>query len=325
MEAEGYRVLRQRLPTRRVVPGTGTTLRILAVVLVAILAAACGERSTPSPGSRSASSPSTDPLPQDPLPKDQLYEGTGLVLDAPGEKPILCLSGATDSSPPQCGGPELFRWSWAGLAFDESGGTKWGTFTVQGTYIDGVFTIKGEPLEPEPYAGGGDDIGVPCPVPVGGWAIPDPRRTGEEDRLAATRAAEDQPDHAGTWIDYIEQPTNEQEMQGWGENIVLVLAFTGDPERHEAEAREHWGGALCIWIMDRTNRELGRIQDDLSDEWTERFGVETTWSDRDVQLGTVQIGVIVNTPEFEAELERRYGKYAVEVRPALHPVEGQRG
>jgi hypothetical protein len=247
------------------------------------------------------------------------------VLDAPGEKPILCLSGTNDSSPPQCGGPELSRWNWDGLTFDESGGTRWGTFTVQGTYIDGVFTIKGEPREPEPYGGGGDDIRAPCPVPVGGWAIPDPDRTGEGDRLAATRAAEDQPDHAGTWIDYIEQPTNEQEMQGWGENIVLVLAFTGDPERHEAEAREHWGGALCIWIMDRTHRELGQIQDDLSGRWPERFGVETTWSDRDVQRGTVQIGVIVNTPEFEAELERRYGKYAVEVRPALHPVEGQRG
>jgi hypothetical protein len=70
---------------------------------------------------------------------------------------------------------------------------------------------------------------------------------------------------------------------------------------------------------------LAQIQDDLSGRWPVRFGVEATWSDRDVETATVQIGVIVTTPEFEAELERRYGKNAVGVRPALRPVEGRRG
>jgi hypothetical protein len=325
MRAEIHR-LRQRIRTRSVVPGAGMALRVLAALLVSISAAACAEGPA-EPRSGSAGSSSTDPLPKDPLPRDQLYEGAGLVIDAPGEKPILCLGSATDSAPPICEGPgtPLRRWSWDGLAFDESGGTRSGTFIVRGTYIDGVFTTKEEPREPEPYHGEGDDIVAPCPEPEGGWVVPDSERTREEDRLAATNAAEEQPDHAGTWIDYIVEPTDEQEMQPWGDNIVLVLAFTGDPERHEAEAREHWGGALCIWINDHTYRELRRIQRDFSDRWTKQFGVETTWSDVDVQVGTVQIGVIVSTPEFQAELERRYGKYAVDVFPALHPVEGQRG
>lgn len=309
---------RPRLPWQR---GRGAllppiVLRVVVAISLTLFGAACGDASAPVSRPPSAASPSADPLP-----RDQLYEGTGLVLDVPGEKPVFCLSGVEESLPPQCGGPEIRRWSWDGLTFDEANGTRWGTFTLRGTYIDGVFTIKGKPREPEPYRGDGDEITAPCPEPEGGWAIPDPERTSEKDRLAATTAAENEPDHAGTWIDYIVEPRNEEEMQPWGENIILVLAFTGDAERHEAEAREHWGGALCIWINDRSYRELRQIQRDLSDGWTEEFDVETTWSSMDVTVGVVRIGVIVNTPEFEAELERRYGKYAVEVVPALHPVE----
>lgn len=287
--------------------------RILAAVLVTVLAAACGEEPESAPESRSAGSPSADPSPQAPLPKDQLYEGTGVVVDNPGEKPIICLSGVEETAPPRCDpGTKLRRWSWEGMTFDELGGSRWGTFTVQGTYIVGVFTLKGEPEVPEPYVrGDGDDeSSVPCPH-EGRWPAPDPERTSSEDRAAAIRAARAQPDHAGAWI---------------GDHVVLVLAFTGDAERHEAEAREHWGGPLCIWIMEHSNRELGQIQRDVSDgKWTEDFGVETTWSDRDVTTGIVMIGVIASTPEFEAELERRYGPGVVEVHPALHPVEGERG
>jgi hypothetical protein len=232
------------------------------------------------------------------------------------------LGSIEESAPPQCGGPTIRGWSWAGLDFDESGGTRWGSFTLRGTYIDGVFTLTGEPEEPEPYVDDGDDaITAPCPEPANGWEIPDPERTGEEDRLAATRSAEAQPDYSGAWIDYINEPSDEEEMQPWGENIVLVLAFTGEAERHEAEAREHWGGALCVWIHDRTDAELGSIQKALGDPWIADMGIETTFSDRDVTMGTVMVGVIVSTPEFEAELVRRYGEGVVQVFPALRPVD----
>lgn len=283
-----------------------------SLILLVLASVSCGEepRGSEAQHARSGVTPS----------EDQLYEGTGLVLDDEGH-PVLCLGGATDSLPPQCDGPELRGWSWEGLEYDEAGGPRWGTFTVRGTYVDGVFTLEGQPVEPKPFEGNDDSIDVPCPEPPEGWPTPDPAQTTEKDRLAATRAAESQPDFAGVWIDYIVEPTTEQEMEPWGENIVLVLAFTGDPERHEAEAREHWGGALCVWVNDRTHEELEEIQNELGSGWPEELGIETTYSDIDVTSGTVEIGVIVSTPEFEAELEERYGRYAVEVQPALRPVD----
>lgn len=284
-----------------------------------LVGVACGEGPTQGRGAQSTSaSPSASSYP-----KDQVYEGTGMVLEeANGKGPVLCVGGIEESLPPQCGGPQLRGWSWAGLDFEEAGGTRWGSFTLRGTYIDGVFTMKGEPEEPEPYVDdGGDTITAPCPEPADGWEIPDPERTTEEDRLAATRAAEAQPDYAGAWIDYIVEPIGEEEMQPWGENIILTLAFTGEAERHEAEAREHWGGALCIWIHDRTTAELGAIQKALGDPWIADMGIETTFSDRDTTTGTVMVGVIVSSPEFEAELARRYGEGVVQVFPALKPVD----
>jgi hypothetical protein len=117
------------------------------------------------------------------------------------------------------------------------------------------------------------------------------------------------------------EPQTEEEMQAHGENIILVLSFTGDPERHEDEARVHWGGPLCIWVHDRTEAELGRIQTELGGGWPEEMGIETTWSDRDVTIGTVSIGVIVSTPAFEAEVVERYGMDTVRVVPALRPIQ----
>lgn len=307
----------QRRPISRlklVKPRSGMlTLGLIALVLGSV---SCGEEPLGTGTQRGEGAS----LAEEP-PEDQIYEATGLVLDD-GEELVLCVGSVADSLPPQCGGPELRGWSWDGLEFDEAGGTRWGRFTVRGTYVDGVFTLKGQPVEPEPFEGDGDPIDAPCPEPDGGWAIPDPDRTEERHRLAATRQAEDQSDFAGAWIDYIVEPTDEEEMQPWGENIVLVLAFTGDPERHETEAREHWGGALCVWVKDRTEEELETIQDELSDGWPEEeFGIETTFSSIDITAGTVELGVVVSTPAFEAELEDRYGSLAVVLRPALHPVD----
>lgn len=256
-----------------------------------------------------------------PLPVDQVYEGTGLVLDKDDE-PMFCLGGANDSLPPQCGGPKIDGWSWKGVEFEEAAGVKWATLTLRGTYIDGVFTLTGEPKVPEPWEGGdGDPIETPCPEPPGGWPVPDPDLTSEDDLRNAIRAAEAQEDSSGAWIDYLQEPQTEEEMIPQGTNVVLTLSFTGDAERHEQEAREHWGGALCIWLQDRTQKELSAIQKDLDPEWIEEFGVERTWSDSDVTTGIVSLGVIVSNPEFEAELERRYGPGVVRVVPALRPVD----
>ncbi len=274
------------------------------------LAAACGEEPNSRPND--AGGGSTSP--------DQIYEVTTMVLDD-GDGPELCVGGVDESYPPQCGGPEMRGWDWEAVEHEKASGVRWGEFLMRGTYIDGVFTLKEPAVKPQPFEGGGSDIGVPCDEPEGGWPLPDPSLTTEEDRLNATRAAEDEPDFSGVWIDYIVESTDEEEMQPWGENIVLVLAFTGDRERHEAEAREHWGGALCVWEQqERTERELMDIQGDLGAA-EEELGFESTFSSIDIVTGVVELGVVVSWPELEAALAERYGAGAVVVRPALHPVD----
>lgn len=305
---------------------TNMRTKPMALFVVALLATSCGEPSTPpqSSGPRSSGgSTSPTPLsePSSPAP-DQLYEGGGLVLDE-GDGPVLCVGGVNDSLPPQCGGPKIQGWDWAGLQYDRAGSVRWGEFTLRGTYQKGVFTLRGKPAPFIPYESpaGYDTMGVPCEEPEGGWPMPDPELTSSENLQAAISAAEAQPDSAGAWIDYLVEPTDESEMEAEGTNIVLTLAFTGDAERRESETRENWGGALCIWIHERTQRELGEIQSALGDPWIKEMGIETTWSDRDVTTGIVSVGVIVSTPAFEAELARRYGAGVVKVVPALVPVE----
>ncbi|MFP5299559.1 MAG: hypothetical protein ACLGHL_11285, partial [Actinomycetota bacterium] len=62
-------------------------LRILATSALIALVSGCGGEPTPGPVSGPSVSPSVDPLTPEPLPRDQLYEGTGVVLDAPDEDP----------------------------------------------------------------------------------------------------------------------------------------------------------------------------------------------------------------------------------------------
>jgi hypothetical protein len=293
---------------------------LVVISVVGLVALSCGNQPVETRSGPSSSSSSQPPSsPPKALSDDQVYEGTGMVFEE-AKRPRLCLGPTHDTLPP-CEGTDLRGWSWEGLDFDEVGDTRYGRYTIRGTYVDGVFTLTDEPEVPKPYEGDGDSITAPCDEPESGWEMPDPQRTTEDDRLAATRAAEDEPDFSGAWIDYIEEPTTEEEMQPWGPSIVLVLAFTGDAERHEVAAREHWGGALCVWVADRTEKELSDIQTDLSEGWIEDMGIETTWSSTDITVGVVEIGVILSTPEFEAELDRRYGEGVVVVFPALRPVE----
>jgi hypothetical protein len=158
---------------------------------------------------------------------------------------------------------------------------------------------------------------MPCDEPAGGWVSPDPARTTDDDRVAAMRVAEDAPDSAGFWID---------EGGGEGGVTVIVAAFTGDPAAHEADLRAAWGGPICLVRHDRTQAELSRIQRELSDPAVaEQLGIETTWSATDVLENHVEQGVIVATDEARAAVVARYGEGAVELVPALVPVDAATG
>jgi hypothetical protein len=135
--------------------------------------------------------------------------------------------------------------------------------------------------------------------------MPDPSKLGDADYRRAINAAEKQPDFAGAWID--------------GTPTELTLAFTGDLERHEVEARQDWGGALCIWEFERTFDELRRIQRDL-DATARELGLRLLSTSDAVYRNQVELGVVLADDAALREIEERYGPGAVVVDSALEPV-----
>jgi hypothetical protein len=255
-----------------------------------------------------------------PVSPAQLYEANTTILESREHGPELCLGGVADSLPPQCGGVPIANWGWDMVDGEESAsGTTWGTFHVVGTYDGSTFTVSDAgPYEMPPSDS--PDFTAPCPEPAGGWVAPDPDRATDDDMRAAARAAEDEPDSAGVWIDYVgEPPTDEVPVAPGG--VILVAAFTGNLERHEAELHEVWGGPLCVTQHERTLRDLMRIQAELGSEIGVELGLQGTWSAVDVVQNEVEFGVVVADDEMRAAIDARYGAGAVRLMPALTPVD----
>ncbi len=280
------------------------TLRVSTLALAGALAlGACADRY-----------PAAPPAPIDP---DQRYSATGTVLDGGGHGPELCLGGVAESYPPQCSGLELVGWDWSAVEDEESAsGTTWGEYDVVGIYDGIAFTVL-EVVGPATYdTEPGDPIDTPCPEPAGGWTSVDVSRATDDDLTAAIEASEAEPDSASVWIDYVEDPVDDEVPVPPG-GIILTAAFTGDLERHSTEIRELWGGPLCVVEHERTQRELSRIQSELSGEVGQELGLETTWSSTDVVTNTVQLGVVVADEATRAAVDERYGEGAVVLVPAL--------
>jgi hypothetical protein len=285
-------------------------MRLVAVALPLVaLLGACAEQQDPSNGAHETAGTTVD---------DPRYEATTTVLeDADG--PQLCLGGVMESLPPQCGGIPVEGWNWADVDGEESvRGVTWGEFHVVGTFDGRRFTLLGAgPPKPAPVDDG-DGIVAPCPEPPGGWVDVDPSMTGENDRIAAARAAEDISAFAGVWISYLEQPVD-PEAPG---DVVVTIGFTGDPSPHEAAIRQVWGGPLCLTSMQHTFAELRRAQRDLGEGGAAQLGLEMTWSDIDVMANRVELGVVVFDPALQSAVDEEYGAGAVHVEPALRPVGG---
>lgn len=247
-----------------------------------------------------------------------LYEGTGLVLDAPERDPEFCLGGVNESLPPQCGGIPMLGWDWSEVdGEDSAAGTTWGQFNVVGAYDGETFTVHevGPPKQPE--SGDSDPIGTPCPEPARGWVAADPARASQEDVVDAQREATGEPDFAGLWVDYYGESPGGPTEEDPGD-IILNVAFTGDLERHERELRELWGGPLCVTQHNHTLRELQKIQNTFP---ADEFELETLWSSLDVVGGMVEIGVVVVDEETRHRIDERYGEGVVQLEPALKPID----
>jgi hypothetical protein len=255
--------------------------------------------------------------PRDNGPGTGRYEADGTVLESPDHSAELCLGGIADSYPPQCSGLPIADWDWTEVEGEESAsGTTWGDFHVIGTYKGESFTIVevGDYRPPSPKR---TDFTAPCPEPSGGWVVVDPARATDADLQAVMRAAENEQDSAGFWIDYVGDASEGIHPGG----IIAIAAFTGDLGRHEAELKEVWGGPLCVTQGERTQAELQGIQRELSGEVGEELGLHVTWSASSVVDNRVEVGVVIADPEAAAAVEERYGDGAVLLVPALEPVQ----
>jgi hypothetical protein len=247
---------------------------------------------------------------------DRRLTASTTVLESEGHGPQLCLGGVMDSYPPQCGGPDIVGWDWEAVEGEEAAnGTTWGTYTVVGTWDGTRFTLTEPPGPPTPGERRPMDLSTPCPPPAGGWAVVDPTRL--DGQAAALEHAHAQPDFAGAWLDQSINPasaTGSSEEMNDPAKLVLNLRFTGDLARHEAEAREAWGGALCVSGATRSIADLEAVQRELGDQ------EGTLSSSIDVTRGVVELAVMVAEPEWRRSLDERYGEGTVEVTGALRPV-----
>ena len=283
---------------------TGSRVLAPAATSFLLLLGACGDRPADPAG------PGTGPDPG-------RYEADGTVLEGPDHGPELCLGGIADSYPPLCSGLSIADWDWTEVEGAESAsGTTWGTFHLMGTYDGAAFTVLEVGAYEQP-ASDPTDFTAPCPEPAGGWVAVDLARAMDADLRAVMHAAEGEPDSAGFWIDYVNEPS-EKTTDG---EIIAVAAFTGDLEGHEADLRELWGGPLCVTQHERTQTELDRIQTELGGEVGEELGLKTTWSSGNVVDNRVEVGVVVAGEEIVAAVDERYGAGAVLLIPALEPLQ----
>lgn len=287
-----------------------TPARSALLISVAIVLAGCGTSgdgavSAEDGTSRASSAP------------EQKYAGTGMVLEEEGHEPVFCLGGVRTSLPPQCGGVRLVGWDWDAVEDEESAsGATWGTYELTGFYdVDSFEVVEAGPPSP-PSDDHDDEIATACPEPEGGWKSPNPDLTSEEDRQRAIAAARAETDFAGAWIDYIGEPTEFADPK----DNILDLAFTGDLERHERDARKLWGGPLCLSQHKHTLKRLREIQEEAAHLVEER-GLQVTWSSSSENRNVVELGVDVIDAATQEELDRRYGEGTVEVSAQLQPVE----
>ena len=282
--------------------------RLVLLCLGCMFVAACG----PNPSGPGSTEPRSNRSP-DP---DQKYRGSGVVLEDKDGTPELCLGGILDSLPPQCGGLPIEGWDWGSVRGEESAaGVTWGSYEVTGFYDGDTFTLVDAGAPPESPVED-NPIETPCSRPEGGWEVPDPDLMSESDRLRAIKAARQESDFSGAWLDYIGEPSEFTS----DENIILTLSFTGDVDLHESRTRELYGGPLCVTRHERTLDQLLRIQKELSGTVGRDLGLEVLGSGVYEDRNVVELEVIVIDAATQNEIDERYGIGTVTITPALRPL-----
>lgn len=86
------------------------------------------------------------------------YQVTATVLEDGKHGPQLC-GAVAESLPPQCGGPDIIGWDWETVPSESAAGTRWGDYTMVGTWDGERFTL----VEPARPAGEQDPVTPEAP------------------------------------------------------------------------------------------------------------------------------------------------------------------
>lgn len=243
------------------------------------------------------------------------YQADVFVLEDASHGPQMCMS-VMSSLPPQCSGPDLVGWSWAGLRHESAEQSRWGTYRITGRFDGTKLTVAavGEPGLPKPMpppAERGDQ--TPCPEPPGGWQPIDLAKATDAAMQAANALAQRSPDYAGLWIDQGHRVT--EATANDPRQFILNVSFTGDIAGHTTQLREVWGGALCVSQARYSEARLSAIQKELIQ------GLPAASSDIDTLGNKVTIDMWVAFEGQQKEMDARYGAGAVVLTGLLRPID----
>lgn len=134
-------------------------MRALLLVPLLYLLAACGQQAGGPVEPGAEPFPTAVPAATGPV----RTHGLATVMDT-GDGPELCLGAVAESWPPQCGGPPIRGWSWAGVGrgmHETADAVRWGSYALTGTWDGTVFTVTDavpaalfDPPAPEPSPAG---------------------------------------------------------------------------------------------------------------------------------------------------------------------------
>lgn len=142
-----------------------------------------------------------------------------------------------------------------------------------------------------------EEVGAACPAPAGGWPERVDPAWGQTAALIAYTW--DQPDKSGLW---------------W-ESGLLVVAFTGDIERHRAELTALWRGPLCVLQRPRSLADLNRIAHDFSMVAGTDYGLEIVAVSVDERAGVIAADAhnpVVSDKVLRA-IDQRFGKGVIAI------------
>lgn len=278
---------------------SGRVASVVGGALVLVLAG-CGDGS----GAAARRSTTTAPAPT-------VYRGEVMVLEEPGSPPHVCTGGLEQSAPPHCEGVELTGWDWDAVEDEEThGATRWGRVELDVTREGERLAVVGvRPYVQPPPSEGLDEAPPPspCATPAGGWASQvDDKKVSLADFQAFRGYLDASPDVSAFWV---EGSTAAPALD------LTIVRFARDAALHEAELRAIWGGPVCVVEGGRAKQELVALEATVMAEVDGR----SVYVDQ--LAGQLRVGVLLEEPRQQADLDERYGAGTIVLTPIFVPVD----